>query len=374
MIERFRAENYGCLKNVEVKLTPIHAFVGPNDSGKSTLLHAIRTVCQLAGDKFTLDPKRRIAPFDPHLPWGAHFTLTASGTDWSYSVYPTPRSIDRLTDRPIGQPPTLQEDLRCKIGQSGHMNREPFAASEVLGGANRVQPPAERLAIMHQMSPGRLLRLDAAALREPSSLVPPSHFLDIAFGDERGLGLAGVLHAVRERDPEAFATIVRRVRDLFPAVATISLPAASASTLTIEAELTDRVRVAAEQLSDGLLYYLAFAALRSLSPPAVLLLEEPENGLHPARIAEVVRVLRNLVESAPTQVLIATHSPLVINELNPEEVTVLTRSSVEEGTKARPIKDTPNFEKRAGVYALGELWLAYCDGKDESPLFDEARR
>ena len=66
-------------------------------------------------------------------------------------------------------------------------------------------------------------------------------------------------------------------------------------------------------MSEGLLYYLAFAALPHLEPVSLILIEEPENGLHPARIAEVMRILREI--SKTTQVLIATHSPLVVNEL-----------------------------------------------------------
>ncbi|EYE99981.1 Hypothetical protein CAP_1862 [Chondromyces apiculatus DSM 436] len=116
--------------------------------------------------------------------------------------------------------------------------------------------------------------------------------------------------------------------------------------------------------------YLAFAAIPYLEPASMLLIEEPENGLHPARIAEVMRVLREV--SKTTQVLIATHSPLVVNEMQPEEVTVITRTP-ETGTRATLIKDTPNFAKRSSVYALGELWLSYANGVDEAPLLDEGR-
>jgi len=41
MITRFQATNYACLKDVSLTLTPLHALVGPNDSGKTTLLNAI---------------------------------------------------------------------------------------------------------------------------------------------------------------------------------------------------------------------------------------------------------------------------------------------------------------------------------------------
>jgi len=118
-------------------------------------------------------------------------------------------------------------------------------------------------------------------------------------------------------------------------------------------------------MSEGLLYFLAFAAIPYLEPTALLLLEEPENGLHPARIAEVMRILREV--SKTMQVIIATHSPLVINELEGHEVTVVTRTP-ETGTQATLLKDTPNFEQRSKVYALGELWVSYANGKDEAAL------
>ena len=117
-----------------------------------------------------------------------------------------------------------------------------------------------------------------------------------------------------------------------------------------------------------MLYYLAFAALPYLEPSAVILIEEPENGLHPARIREVMQILREV--SKTTQILLATHSPLVVNELEPDEVTVLTRNG-DEGTKGRLMKDTPNFAERSKVYALGELWVSYADGNLEEPLFTE---
>jgi len=92
-----------------------------------------------------------------------------------------------------------------------------------------------------------------------------------------------------------------------------------------------------------------------------------ENGLHPARIAEVVRLLRSIVKEKGTQVVMATHSPLVVNELDPDEVSVVTRKP-DEGTKVKRIKDTPDFEERFKIYALGELWIAYANGLDEAPL------
>jgi predicted ATP-dependent endonuclease of OLD family len=77
-------------------------------------------------------------------------------------------------------------------------------------------------------------------------------------------------------------------------------------------------------------------------------------------------VLRAMSEGG-TQVILTTHSPLVINEMQPNEVTIVTRTP-EEGTRFTPLAETPDFEERSRVYAPGELWLSYADGVLEGEL------
>jgi predicted ATP-dependent endonuclease of OLD family len=154
-------------------------------------------------------------------------------------------------------------------------------------------------------------------------------------------------------------------------VKSLSLKNISTSEKTLGVQLTNGTYVGAEFLSEGLLYYLAYAVLRYLEPTALILIEEPENGLHPARIADVMRILRKISEK--TQVILTTHSPLVINELSGHEVSVLTRTE-EAGTNSVLMKDTTNFAERQKIYALGELWLSYADGTSESALVNGGPR
>lgn len=83
-----------------------------------------------------------------------------------------------------------------------------------------------------------------------------------------------------------------------------------------------------------------------------------EYGLHPVQIKTRVNQIR-LYES---QIVLLTDSPLVLNCFAPEEVTLVTPIKGPDGKHSRLMKDTPNFEQRAKVYMLGELWLAYADG------------
>lgn len=48
-VEELRIQSYGCIRDATFRLTPLHALIGPNDSGKSTVLRALRTVVYLAG-------------------------------------------------------------------------------------------------------------------------------------------------------------------------------------------------------------------------------------------------------------------------------------------------------------------------------------
>jgi predicted ATPase len=296
MLDRLVIHGFGCVKHTELRLTPLHALVGPNDSGKSTILRAVQAL---------------LAPVDP-LPEGSEIRAELGST----RVYRT------------GAPPV-----------------DGFALDAVGDDA----PPV------------LFLRLDPDRMRQPSPLLP-----GLAAIGSRGDRLAGVYDAILNQHREAYDEIERRTRELFPMVRRLGL-AVVGSAKELFVELHDRTRVTAGQFSEGLLYWLAFATLEHTLRGAVVLLEEPENGLHPARIAEVVRVLRKV--SDHSQILLSTHSPLVLNELHPDEVSVVTRTAGE-GTRVRRFSEIPNVDRMLGTFSLGELWLAYANGVDEAALFD----
>ncbi|MSP61903.1 MAG: hypothetical protein EXR72_16535 [Myxococcales bacterium] len=330
MILEFSAENYRCLKSVTVKLTPLHAFIGPNDSGKSTLLEAI---------KFLVDSANR--PIDLN-------TWAGGGTTGSLSLR-------------VKVPPNQGYELRRDEG---------FWKDSAQDNNYRGRTPGyhipERPELGKHLLSARLLRLDPDDLRRPAPLIPEGQPLTFS---TRGGALPAVYDAILSRGDNSYFQIQDEVKRLFPTVAHLRLRATNQFQKAFEIELKTGERAGAEQMSEGLLYYLAFAALPHLEPTSVVLVEEPENGLHPSWIADVMRTLREV--SKTTQVLLATHSPLVVNELRPDEVTLVTRT-LDEGTRLTPIQDTPRFEERAKVYALGELWLSYANGTDEAPLLTGA--
>lgn len=327
MIESFTVSGVGCVKNASAKLTPLHAFIGPNDSGKSTLLRSLLWAGTIHG------------PVPSHAGASAMVKLEAV------------RGGRRVA-------------VRARM-EDGKRVMEPSPPATAHGFVNQVA----QLGLGGTFAAGELVRFDADRLREPAPLLSRSRLS--TFVSSRGIGLPAVLLDIRGRHDGLGNSIDQRFKERFPYVKGISLPATDDNRVALELVTTDGKTLSTAQLSEGLLYYLAFEALRHVEDVKLLLVEEPENGLHPARIADVVKVLREISESG-TQVVMATHSPLVINELGADEVTLVTRPSVEEGTKLTPMRATRNFEQRSKVYALGELWLAYADGETEAQLVEGA--
>jgi len=352
LIRRLEVKHFGCLQDVNLELTPLHALIGPNDSGKSTVLRALRTAFRLAGGNFQ-DP----APDQRVLPY-----LRGDGRRDSSSFL-----LELGTGGISFVALWRGQDIRCQF----LLDRSVLDSWTIGLGTKSDVPTAftthERgRSVADLLTRGEeLLRLDPDSLRSSTQLIPDGEEL-LVFGN-RGRGLAGVIDAIQNSGGDRFRRIQDDLTRLFPTVKHLRLKNVNQASKALRIELKTGELVDSDCMSEGMLYFLAFAALQHISPPALLLIEEPENGLHPARIRDVVRVLREL--SKTTQIVLATHSPLVINELEAQEVTVLTRDG-DKGTIATRLDRTPNFKERAKIYALGELWVSYADGNREAPLLE----
>jgi len=106
------------------------------------------------------------------------------------------------------------------------------------------------------------------------------------------------------------------------------------------------------QFSDGTLRFICLAtALQQPSPPATIVIDEPELGLHPYAIS----VLASLIEAAAqqTQVVIATQSPMLLDHFDPESVLVVRR---EEGKSNFSQLEKNVLDDWLDEYSMGELW------------------
>ena len=285
------------MKDATLKLSPLHALVGPNDSGKSTLLRALRTVMQVASGQFFYTRDVVTGPFVPRLaPFVDGTSLAVTWVDGA--GYGVTTGNDGLKEQ-VSAGNNEMASLVRSLSESGALLKQSRFGewSKRLGGAIFLRP-------------------------EPDSMRTPSPLLEndepLRFIDDAGRGLPSVLNAINTRDVDSFVELRNSVRGLFPAIRTLRTSSRredSGAVAILEADLvTGEERVDASALSEGLLYYLAIAVMPLLAQTSVFLFEEPENGLHPARIKEVVSILREISRTKAQVSSGHTHNPLVINE------------------------------------------------------------
>lgn len=170
-------------------------------------------------------------------------------------------------------------------------------------------------------------------------------------------------------DRTAIVELERNLNAAIPTLRGISLRTAEAGKKSLEFVLAGPGKplttIPCAHASDGAMLLTAYLALAYSEQPGMLLIEEPENGLHPSRLQAVVEMLRKLstgeVGPRPRQVILTTHSPLLLNYTRPDEVRIVRRDP-EEGTKVTPLTAVPDISKLLEEFGVGELW--YLLGED----------
>lgn len=200
---------------------------------------------------------------------------------------------------------------------------------------------------------------DPKVLRNPDRGKPPE------LGPS-GEHLAALIGQMKDKQPHAFERLVRRIRRLFPTVTNISVSGLGWGwrELNLHEGKGKEVIFNSRQMSDGVLRLLAICTLLYLDRiPPVILLEEPENGVHPQLVREVVQILREITQrKGPNQcqVFFTTHSPYVLDEFynHPEEVYCVERPKPLAGATVTRLSENKQIHVVRGAFdkSLGEAW------------------
>ena len=171
---------------------------------------------------------------------------------------------------------------------------------------------------------------------------------------EDGANLAPFLLRLQESEPRYYHRIVETLRQILPFFSGFELEPEHGSVMLRWRERDSDVVFSASQASDGMLRIIALTTLL-LQPecdlPGVLILDEPELGLHPYALT----VLAGLLRSASThvQVIVATQSATLVDQFEPEDIVVVDRVG-RESTFTR--LDAEKLHDWLEEYSVSELW------------------
>ncbi len=210
-------------------------------------------------------------------------------------------------------------------------------------------------ALRKEIENWRFLQLDPGALRMPSSRQQRAEYLE-----PNGANLAKVLRRIEQATPDEPA-----LEDISADLAKIIRGFSGVEVREDEAKeqwevyLTTRDdgKLSARVASDGTLRVLALlATLYDPDHRGLVCFEEPENGIYPQRLRELVKHLRSLVtdpgrehdehDEPLSQLVMSSHSPLLLLELDRSDIVVMDWVSIPEGgTRASRVSRVRRLQK-----------------------------
>ncbi len=192
------------------------------------------------------------------------------------------------------------------------------------------------------------------ALRQAAALNDGPTYLD-----EQGGMLASAVTRIILGAPETHAAIQSDLGRIVPRFRAVrSLPDGLQFTLRFDFDNAKNVHQA--EVSTGTLVSLALLVLVHAPathgrPGLLALIDDPETALHPAAQVELINCLTAATSATDVQVLLATHSPFVVDAVGPQNVYVLGQGA-EGRSEARPLSEHPDADRALRVLTAGEFW------------------
>jgi predicted ATPase len=308
--------NFKALRATSLTLSPFNLIIGPNGSGKTSLIQALlrlRTLSKLA----LAEGERK--PGGPEI----EFTFV---------------------------PP--HETLRVKLG----------CVSDMVCDLLQVTPAGDSgwTEVKEEIGRIRSFLFDHYAMAEPSARRTGTQLAS------NGGNLAAVLAELRARAPGDFTALVTELKRLLPEFSALELIESAEGMVELVMRLDDGSPVSAENLSQGTLYLLGMLALAfEPNPPSLVCIEEIDRGIHPRMLREMRDLLYRLsypqsagLTRKAVQVIATTHSPYLLDLFreHPEEIVITQKH----GTEARFMRlaDRKDIKELLSEGSLGDMWFS----------------
>lgn len=363
MLEVVSFKNFKALRDIEVPLSPFTLLIGPNASGKSSVLQGI----DLIAHAVSLRNARGVFA-DQHSP-----------------VYlRTHDSVGPMVLRARTAPPSEATEVEINISNtpsdSDSSNRWQFGLSfkpqtklpNLKIRSQKTQPEFPEF-ISKRWPKTQALRLNPFRLAEPAIGGFP---IDALEAD--GYGLASLLATLKASAASDFDALVEATRSVIPNVRGIQLSPTSVTKMEysfIEAAglyaggehnytgwsasliLDSGAVVSANAVSEGTLLTLGLlAAVLAPDCADVLLLDDLERGLHPKALKDFMSQIRNLLARFPRlQIVATTHSPYLVDLCEPDEVRLMSLKG-DGSTVCGVLAEHPEFGKWRQEMLPGEFW------------------
>lgn len=416
MFTRIEARHYKCLRRIDIKLNPFNILIGPNASGKSSLLDILGFLRDALNNDAEQAIRRRSNTLE-ELVW-RHTNPKSTGFEFAIEAN-IPENIQLngyrqvryevaigLSD--VGEIVVSNENLWLMSGKQAQppMRQQSLFPIEmeddtpIVHPRDKKTPPGYRVIvrksssgndyyrseitkwnIMYKLSPQRLalsgipedkdrfpiglwfrsllldsvqiLQLNSVLMRQPCPADAPRVF------QTDGSNLPIMAIGLKEQHPKRFQWWIDHLKTILADLETIEVEERPADrSKYLVAQYKNGIKVPAWLLSDGTLRLFALTLIAHLPPKErIFLVEEPENGIHPRAIEGVFQSLSSVYDG---QLFMATHSPLILALAKPEHLLIFAKlpsgaTDVIRGTEHPALRKWQSDTSLDKLFAAGVL-------------------
>ena len=352
-LDKIKIEGFKSSSSTILDIKPINVLIGGNGSGKSNFIEAFTLLREITEGTLARYVKIN-GGADRLLRFGAKSTreirlhVFFNSDVIQYEVSLEPSSSDGLV-------PTDEWAYFWNKETCDHPRKEKFVSNGKEAAISRSDPGEVATDVKSAMKGWRVYHFHDTSSSSPIkrlSKIDDNRFLR---GD--GSNLASFLYRLKESYRGEYDFIRNTMRRIAPFFLDFALEPRALGEDTIWLEWQHRESDAyfdVSSFSDGSLRFLALATLL-LQPeelkPSIIIIDEPELGLHPAAINVLGAMIRSA--SKKVQLLISTQSPILLDQFEPEDVVVVEQQNGKSEfcrLKSDQLKDW------LSEYSLGELW------------------
>lgn len=354
MINRIKIEGYKSIRNLDLELKPINILIGSNGVGKSNFLSFFRLVNSIYEQRLQNYVGKQ-GGADNLLHFGRKVTDIINGNVFfdGKNSYKFHLQSNIQNEFLINDEGGFNSEYGASFAYKNTwfyktftlLSRESKAIEANGGIGSWVRSYLNTFKIFHFHDTG-----------ENSPLRSSSQISDNKYLKENGQNLPAFLYYLQEKHPKHFNRIEKTVKSIAQYFERFELSPDRLNESMIKLEWKEINQpdsyFNASHLSDGTLRFIALATLL-MQPnlPQVIIIDEPELGLHPFAINKLSGLIRKA--SAKSQIIISTQSVNFVDNFEPEEIITVDRENNESVFNRL---NSDNLNSWLSEYTIGDLW------------------
>ena len=356
MIDYLEIEGYKSIKELKIELKPINILIGSNGAGKSNFISFFKLLKSIFNgqmQRFVLEEGKADGLLyfgtksTSELRGSIHITqVEGKGDGYGFVLNPSKEGNLFFSLEGVGanrHPYRMPESATIDLS----FNEESVVASGNYNSALFVREFFKKIYVFHFHDTS-----------SKSSLRKSCDVEDNLFLKSDGANLPAYLYYLKIKHPIIYKRIVFTVRSVAPFLDSFILEPSRINDDKIELRWTEAddpdSNFGASQFSDGTIRFIALTTLLlQPEPPEVIIIDEPELGLHPLAISKLAGMIE--ICSQKAQIIISTQSVNLVDQFGAEDIITVDRSTEEKQSIFRRLKREELAVWLEG-HTMGDLW------------------